>query len=70
MAEKHRAAGKKFWAVYQHREATVVESEQRPDTTVGKGERQKNVKGPYDTREMAQRAADAGYFGARRATKE
>lgn len=69
MADKKRVQGKRFWAVYQHKEATVVEADQRPDTKVAKGEREKKVKGPYETRELAQRAADAGYFGARSATK-
>ena len=53
------ATKRRFWVVLHHQIAAVVESSERPPTTVDKGERQKKIRGPYATRDQAQRVAEA-----------
>jgi len=61
MADKARAKpiGRgRFYVVQQHQRVEVVEASERPDITVQEGERRKTVRGPYSTKDEAERERD------------
>lgn len=62
MERKREAPSRRFWVLMHHQECSVVEASERPTTKVDAGERQKRVKGPYATKDQAQRVADE-YLG-------
>lgn len=52
---KERTSGKKAWVVQHHDEISVVESADRPDTSVEEGERLKSVFGPFASKDAAEK---------------
>jgi len=62
VAEKSRgpteARHAMYWVMHQHDDVTVIESRERPSSDPVEGERRIHVRGPFKTREDAERAAD------------
>ena len=58
MAKDKTHSAKRWWVVAQHDDIQVVEGTERPTSKVAKGERGKDVRGAFASKEDAQRIAD------------
>lgn len=58
MAKEKTHASRRWWVVAQHDDIKVVEATERPSSQVEKGERAKDVRGGFASKEDAERVAD------------